>query len=119
MTLFCESGEDRLTLTGVPIGMAKNPDGSGVLVLNFLTVSTTGGQALHAEHEGRVSLPQNLYEEVGRIQYDPSSRLSFTLEKAVLPEALREVADALAGGEGNFYVPTAAKVEPNPLAAFR
>ena len=119
MTLFCESSEDRLTLTGVPIGMAKNPDGSGVLGMNFLTVSTTGGQALHAKLEGSVALPQDLYEQVGRFEHDPSARLSFTLEKAVLAQPLREVADVLAGGEGNFYVPTTAKMEPNPLAAFR
>jgi hypothetical protein len=119
MALFCESSDEKLTVTGLPIGLIKAPDGSGELVLNFLTVTTGTGDVLHMEHEGRVGLSKEMFEKVGALPYDPKSQLSLALEKAFLPPEHRDLTDVMMGDHVNFYQVKSVAAEPDPLAALR
>ncbi len=119
MAIFCESSDEKLTVTGLPIGLIKAPDGSGELVLNFMTVTTDAGRPLHYDHEGRIGLSKEMCEKVGALPYDPRSQLSLAIEKATLPQEHRDLTDVTMGDNVNFYEVKSVASKPDPLAGMR
>jgi len=120
--LVLPSSEEKLRLSGVPVGVMPGSKGAFDLVVNFMIVSTPDKRVIDSKHEARIALSDEWYQRVeDGLEEESGQEVVFDLElEKPDPENKDDMAlqKVLTEAGMSIYKITGCRYEQNPRTAY-